>query len=114
MPDGNGAQHKHELSFASEQDMQAGRPSREVVDGNIPSKKNSIEYTYDDNGRLTKQTEISGDGKELLQLNLTETVTNSSRQLPKMTKAKMKPMYNSLIVQENLLKIQNLEHQNSM
>lgn len=63
LPDGKGAQHKHELSFASEQDMQAGRPSREVVDGNIPSKKNSIEYTYDDSGRLIKQTEISGDGK---------------------------------------------------
>ena len=43
--------------------MEAGRPSREVVDGNIPSKKNSIEYTYDDNGKLIKQTEISGDGK---------------------------------------------------
>ncbi len=63
LPDGNGALHKHELSFANEQDMEAGRPSREVVDGNIPSKKNSIEYTYDDNGRLIKQTEISGDGK---------------------------------------------------
>ena len=34
-----------------------------LLTGNIPSKKNSIEYTYDDNGRLTKQTEISGDGK---------------------------------------------------
>lgn len=63
LPDGTGAQHKHELTFASEQDMEAGRPSREVVDGNIPSKKNSIEYTYDDNGKLIKQTEISGDGK---------------------------------------------------
>lgn len=63
LPDGTGTQHKHELTFASEQDMEAGRPSREIIDGNIPSKKNSIEYTYDDNGKLIKQVEISGDGK---------------------------------------------------